>query len=78
MQRSVTRLRGIASVFTRGFRSTASVAMSIKVGSFEFSSLLLALIFLPSFQGQIQKFIAHESVYRDRGCTRKQVTPQLT
>ena len=47
-------------MFTRGFRSTASVAMSIKVGSFEFSSLLLALIFPPSFQGQIQKFIARE------------------
>ena len=31
MQRSVGRLSGIASVFSRGFRSTASVAMPIKV-----------------------------------------------
>ncbi|XP_078344910.1 peroxiredoxin-5, mitochondrial-like [Oculina patagonica] len=32
MHRSIGRLGGIASVFLRGFRSTASVAMPIKVG----------------------------------------------
>ncbi|KAJ7382773.1 Peroxiredoxin-5, mitochondrial [Desmophyllum pertusum] len=32
MHRSINRLGGIASVFSRGFRSTASVAMPIKVG----------------------------------------------
>jgi len=34
MNRSITRLSGIASTFTRGFRSTAFVAMPIKVRSF--------------------------------------------
>ena len=37
MNRSVTRLSGIASTFTRGFRSTAFVAMPIKVRSFAIS-----------------------------------------
>ena len=34
MNRSITRLSGIASTLTRGFRSTAFVAMPIKVRSF--------------------------------------------
>ena len=34
MQRSVTRLKGVTSAFSRGFRSGAFVTMPIKVGFF--------------------------------------------
>lgn len=52
MQRSIIRLSGIASVFSRGFRSTAFAAMPIKVRPIV---ALYASIRCKS-RGQIQKF----------------------
>ena len=44
MQSSVARLKGVASVFSRGFRSGAFVTMPIKVGFY-----VTAEIFEPKF-----------------------------
>ena len=46
MQRSVGRLSGIATVFSRGFRSSAFVTMPIKVGVIYFLQFVVELIFI--------------------------------